>query len=151
MATNQDTAQQGFTDAEKAAMKERAAEVRAPKKRTTKAEKAAADVQAVLDKIASFSGTDKTLAERIHRIVTTAAPQLAPKLWYGMVAYALDGKVLCFFQDAAKFDARYATFGFNDAAALDDGTLWPTSFAVTGLDEAQEQFLAELVARAATR
>ncbi|MCW4467307.1 DUF1801 domain-containing protein [Glutamicibacter sp. MNS18] len=140
--------QEGFSAAEKAAMKERAAEVRAPKKRMTKAEKAAQARKDVEEKIASYEGNDKVLAERLHRIITTTAPQLEPKTWYGMPAYALDGKILCFIQDARKFEARYLTLGFNDTAALDDGTLWATSFAITALDDALEDKVTALVARA---
>ncbi|HJX77383.1 iron chaperone [Glutamicibacter sp.] len=139
---------QGFSAAEKAAMKERAAELKAPKKRMSKAEKqqaARADLEA---KIASFEGSDKELAQRLHQLITTTAPQLEPKLWYGMPAYALDGKVLCFIQDAKKFEARYLTFGFNDVARLDEGTLWPTSFAITALEEKHLKMLTDLVAKA---
>lgn len=146
-----DDEQQGFTSAEKAAMKERAAEVRAPKKRMTKAAKAAAARAAVEEKIASYEGADQEIAQRLHRIITTTAPELEPKTWYGMPAYALDGSILCFIQDAAKFGARYLTFGFNDAAKLDDGTLWATSFAITALDEKLEDQLVKLVAKAVGR
>ncbi|MCC2593804.1 DUF1801 domain-containing protein [Tessaracoccus sp. OS52] len=138
----------GLSKEERAAIKERAAEVRAPRKRMTKQEKAAQDAQDVEQKIASLEGSDKEIAERIHRIVTTVAPQLAPKLWYGMPAYALDGNVLCFFQDAKKFGARYATFGFNDRANLDDGTLWATSFAITAIGAKEEEQLTALVRNA---
>lgn len=134
--------QEGFSAAEKAAMKERAAEVRAPKKRMTKAEKAAQARKELEEKIASFQGTDKVLAEKLHQIITETAPELEPKTWYGMPAYALDGKILCFIQDAKKFDARYLTFGFNDVAQLDEGTFWPTSFAITALDKKHEQMIA---------
>ncbi|WP_022876974.1 DUF1801 domain-containing protein [Glutamicibacter mishrai] len=143
--------QEGFSAAEKAAMKERAAEVRAPKKRMTKAEKAAQARKELEEKIASFQGTDKVLAEKLHQIITETAPELEPKTWYGMPAYALDGKVLCFIQDAKKFDTRYLTFGFNDVAQLDEGTLWPTSFAITALDKKHEQMIAQLVAKAVGR
>ncbi|UTT39856.1 DUF1801 domain-containing protein [Glutamicibacter mishrai] len=143
--------QEGFSAAEKAAMKERAAEVRAPKKRMTKAEKAAQARKELEEKIASFQGTDKVLAEKLHQIITETAPELEPKTWYGMPAYALDGKILCFIQDAKKFDARYLTFGFNDVAQLDEGTLWPTSFAITALDKKHEQMIAQLVAKAVGR
>ncbi|WP_334123759.1 iron chaperone [Glutamicibacter sp.] len=143
--------QEGFSAAEKAAMKERAAEVRAPKKRMTKAEKAAQARKDVEEKIASFEGNDKVLAEKLHQIITSTAPELEPKTWYGMPAYALDGKILCFIQDAKKFDGRYLTFGFNDVAQLDEGTLWPTSFAITALDEKLEKIIAELVSKAVGR
>lgn len=131
-------------------MKERAAEVRAPKKRMTKAEKAAQARKDVEDKIASFDVSDKVLAQKLHQIITDAAPQLEPKTWYGMPAYALDGKILCFIQDAKKFDARYLTFGFNDVAQLDEGTLWPTSYAITALDAKLEEMISGLVAKAVT-
>ena len=92
-----------------------------------------------------MSGSDKVFAERIHELVTSAAPELWPKTWYGMPAYARDGKVVCFFQSAEKFEARYATFGFNDTAKLDDGNMWPTSFAVVDLTEVEEKRIVELV------
>ena len=138
----------GFSAAEKAAMKERAAELKAPKKRMTKAEKQQAARAELEAKIASFEGSDKELAQRLHQLITSTAPQLEPKLWYGMPAYALDGKVLCFIQDAKKFEARYLTFGFNDVAQLDEGTLWPTSFAITALDQTHLKMLTDLVAKA---
>jgi len=141
----------GFSDAEKAALKDRAAEVKATKKRMTKAEKAAAALAAVEEKIASYEGTDKVLAQALHRIITSTAPELEPRTWYGMPAYALDGNILCFIQDAAKFGARYLTLGFNDAAKLDDGTLWATSFAITSLDGQQEQMIARLVSKSVGR
>ncbi|MGJ3405294.1 iron chaperone [Glutamicibacter sp. Je.9.36] len=143
--------QEGFSAAEKAAMKERAAEVRTSKKRMTKAEKAEHARKEVEEKIASFEGNDKVLAQKLHRIITETAPELEPKTWYGMPAYALDGKILCFMQDAKKFGTRYLTFGFNDVAQLDEGTLWPTSFAITALDGQLEEMLAELVAKAVAR
>lgn len=134
-----------FNAEERAAMKEHAAEVRRSKKSTPED-----DAQAVLEKIAGMADADRTLAERIHAIITEAAPQLAPKLWYGMPAYYRDGKNVVFFQDAAKFKARYATLGFNDAALLDEGTFWPTSYALTyDLTAADEKRIAELVKKAA--
>ena len=138
----------GFTADERAAMKERAAELRAEKRREKGAAAEAADAKAVVDKIAEMVDADRVLAERIHSIVTTTAPQLAPKLWYGMPAYARDGKIVCFFQDANKFKARYATLGFNDAANLDDGGVWATSFAITELSDEDEARIADLVRRA---
>ena len=104
--------------------------------------------QAVLERIASMSQPDRAMAERIHEIVRASAPDLEPRTWYGMPAYAKSGKVVCFFQDAAKFKARYATFGFNDAASLDDGNMWPTSFALTKLTAAEEATIAALVKKA---
>ncbi|MEI5582374.1 MULTISPECIES: iron chaperone [unclassified Agromyces] len=133
---------EGFTDAERAAMKERAREVRGKKKKKD----GTADV---LEKIAEMGDADRAMAERLHALITEAAPELAPKTWYGMPAYAKDGKVLCFFQAASKFDSRYATFGFNDTAMLDDGEMWPTTFALTELTPRAEATIVELVTRAA--
>lgn len=134
-----------FNAEERAAMKEHAAEVRRSKKSTP-----ADDAQAVLDKIAAMDESDRALAERVHRIVTETVPELAPKLWYGMPAYYKNGKNVVFFQDAKKFKARYSTLGFNDPAQLDDGTMWPTAFALTNdLTAADEKRIAELVKRAA--
>jgi uncharacterized protein YdhG (YjbR/CyaY superfamily) len=144
MAANTDTETDGFTEAERAAMKERAAELRAQKGGAKKADQA----QAVLEKIAEMPTDERALAERVHAIVVTTAPQLDPKLWYGMPAYAKDGKVLCFFQAATKFESRYCTFGFNDGASLDDGEMWPTSFALVSMSAATEKRIADLVQRA---
>ena len=139
----------GFTAEERAAMKERAAELRAQKGRTKGAAKAAAELQDVLDAIAKLpDDADRALAERLHVVITEAGPQLAPRTWYGMPAYALDGKVLCFVQPASKFDTRYTTLGFNDTAQLDDGAMWPASFAVTSLGPAEQKTITELVQRA---
>jgi uncharacterized protein YdhG (YjbR/CyaY superfamily) len=102
----------------------------------------------LLEKVAEMPEPDRSMATRIHEIVTTSAPDLMPKTWYGMPAYARDGKVLCYFQNASKFDARYATFGFNDTANLDDGAMWPTSFALTKLTAADEKKIAALVKKA---
>lgn len=139
-----------FTAEERAAMKERAKEVKASARRTSRAEKAAADEAAVVEKIAEMQESDRVMAERIHAVVRASAPELAPKLWYGMPAYAKDGKVLCFFQSAEKFNARYATFGFNDVANLDDGSMWPTAFALTRLTAADEERIGALVKQAAS-
>lgn len=137
----------GFTDEEKAAMKERASELKADKRRSTRA--AAPDGEsAVLAKIAEMAEPDRAMAERLHAVVTASAPDLEPKTWYGMPAYAKGGKVICFFQPAQKFNSRYATFGFNDDAHLDDGTMWPTSFALTTLTAADEARIGELVTKA---
>ena len=133
--------QAGFSAAEKAAMRERAKELKA------EARKADGEKD-LLAKIAEMQGNDRTMAERIHAIVRATAPELAPKTWYGMPAYAKDGKVVCFFQSAEKFDARYATFGFNDSANLDDGAMWPTSFALKELDAAGEAKITALVKKA---
>jgi uncharacterized protein YdhG (YjbR/CyaY superfamily) len=137
----------GFSEAERAAVKERAEELRAEGRG---GKKKADDLQSVLDKIAEMPEPDRTLAERIHAIVSAAAPELTPKTWYGMPAYARDGKVVCFFQAAAKFEARYATLGFNDPANLDEGTMWPTSFAITDLTPADVKKIEEMVRRAAS-
>ncbi|HET8727313.1 MAG TPA: DUF1801 domain-containing protein [Alphaproteobacteria bacterium] len=102
----------------------------------------------VLAKIAAMPEEDRVLAERIHEIVTATAPELEPRTWYGMPAYAKDGQVLCFFQDAAKFKARYATFGFSDKAKLDEGSMWPASYALTSLSKADEERIAALVRKA---
>ena len=134
----------GFTDAERAAMKDRAEELKAERGGKKKAEEA----NALLAKIAEMPEPDRTLAERIHAIITAVAPELAPKTWYGMPAYAKDGKVVCFFQAAQKFDSRYATLGFNDPANLDEGTMWPTSYAVTDLSDADVKRIKELIKRA---
>ncbi|MFI7443090.1 iron chaperone [Nonomuraea indica] len=138
----------GFTDEERAAMKEHARELKTAARRGSRATKADGE-RDVLAKIAEMAEPDRVLAERVHDVITAAAPHLVPKLWYGMPAYAKDGKVVCFFQSAQKFKARYATLGFNDAAALDDGTMWPTSFALTELTAANEATIGELVKRAA--
>jgi uncharacterized protein YdhG (YjbR/CyaY superfamily) len=130
-----------FTADERAAMKERAKEL--------KAEAAKADGQEALRAaIAKMQGKDRALAERVHAIVTASAPELSPKTWYGMPAYAKDGEVLCFFQDAGKFKTRYATFGFTDAAKLDQGNLWPVTFALKELTAAEEKKLGALVKKA---
>jgi uncharacterized protein YdhG (YjbR/CyaY superfamily) len=137
----------GFTDEERAAMKEHAQELKTAARRGSRAAKADGEND-VLAKIAGMQESDRVIAERLHAIVKACAPQLSPKLWYGMPAYAKDGKVLCFFQSAEKFKARYATFGFNDIAALDDGTVWPTAFALTELTAADEARISDLVKRA---
>jgi uncharacterized protein YdhG (YjbR/CyaY superfamily) len=125
-------------------MKERSREARARAKQTP--EEAEAEV---LAKIAEFEEGDRALAEKVHAIVRKAAPELTPRLWYGMPAYAKDGKVLCFFQPSGKFKARYSTLGFNDVAALDDGAMWPTSYALTKTTAAVEKQIAALVKQAA--
>ena len=135
----------GFTEDERAAMKERARELKADAKKG----KARADGEAdLLAKIAEMAEPDRGLAKRIHAIVTAAAPELEPKTWYGMPAYARDGKVVCFFQNAGKFKARYSTLGFSDEAHLDDGNMWPSAFAVTRLTAADEAAIATLVKKA---
>ncbi|MFI7636723.1 iron chaperone [Nonomuraea sp. NPDC049400] len=138
----------GFTEEERAAMKERARELKASTRRGARAAKPDAESE-VLAKIAEMEEEDRALAERIHEIVKASAPALSPKLWYGMPAYARDGKVVCFFQSAQKFKARYATLGFNDPANLDEGAMWPTAFALTRLTAADEERIAALVKKAA--
>ena len=136
----------GFTADEKAAMKERARELKA-EARASK-DKAAGEKD-VLAKIAEMTGPDRAMAERLHAIITASAPALSPKTWYGMPAYAnKDGKVVCFFRDAGKFKERYATFGFNPEANLDEGHMWPTSFALTELTPAEEAKIGALVKKA---
>ncbi|MCA1780895.1 MAG: iron chaperone [Dermatophilaceae bacterium] len=144
MATNE--TKSGFSEAERAAMKERAAELKASQGAGSK--KREREFQACLDAIAAMPDDDRVIAERIHAMVTSTAPGLDPKTWYGMPAYAKDGKVVCFLQVGSKFDSRYATFGFQDAAHLDDGNVWPTTFAVTKLTKADERMLAALVRKA---
>jgi len=135
------TKKKGFTDEERAAMKARAREL--------KAEARAADGERdVLAAIAELPEPDRALADRLHALITAGAPALSPKTWYGMPAYARDGKVVCFFQSAQKFKTRYATFGFSDAANLDEGSLWPVAFALKELTAAEEQRILELVKRA---
>ncbi|OIJ68438.1 iron chaperone [Streptomyces mangrovisoli] len=142
---------EGFTADERAAMKEHAQEQKKAAARSggSKAQKEAAAEQDVLAKIAEMPEADRTLAERIHEIVRATAPGLAPKLWYGMPAYARDGKVVCHFQSAEKFKTRYATLGFSDQAALDDGAVWPTAYALKNLTAADEELIIALVKRAA--
>ncbi|MFI6791866.1 iron chaperone [Nonomuraea sp. NPDC050383] len=139
----------GFTEEERSAMKERARELKASARRGSGAAKPDPESE-VLAKIAELEEADRVLAERIHEIVKASAPALSPKLWYGMPAYARDGKVVCFFQSAQKFKARYATLGFNDPANLDEGTMWPTAFALTQLTPADEARIGELIKKAAS-
>jgi uncharacterized protein YdhG (YjbR/CyaY superfamily) len=136
-----------FTDEERAAMKERAREERATARRGPRAAKADGESDA-LAKIAEMRETDRAMAERIHAVIKASAPALSPRTWYGMPAYAKDGKVVCFFQSAQKFNTRYATLGFNDAANLDEGTMWPTAFALTELTAADEARIGALVKKA---
>ncbi|GAA4635725.1 DUF1801 domain-containing protein [Actinoallomurus vinaceus] len=139
----------GFTDEERAAMKEHAKELKTAARRSPGKAKADGE-QDVLAKIAEMTEADRVIAERLHEIIRAAAPALSPKLWYGMPAYAKDGKVLCFFQSAQKFKSRYPTLGFNDVANLDDGTMWPTAFALTELTADTEARIGELVKQAAS-
>lgn len=133
---------ENFTAEERSAMRDRARELKAD------AEKVDGE-RDVLAKIAEMPAADRGLAERIHALVARAAPQLAPRTWYGMPAYARDGKIVCFFQAAAKFKVRYATLGFNEAATLDDGAMWPTAFALTALGPAEEARIVALIRQAA--
>ncbi len=139
---------QGFTPEERAAMKERAKEQKTEARRGAKAGAKADGESDVLAKIAEMPEPDRTMAERIHAIVKASAPALAPKTWYGMPAYAKEGKVVCFFQSAQKFGSRYATLGFSDAANLDDGAMWPTAYALKELTPADEAKIAALVQQA---
>ncbi|MCS6842720.1 MAG: DUF1801 domain-containing protein [Caldilineales bacterium] len=137
----------GFTAEERAAMRERAAELKA-----ARSKRSAADAeQEVLAKIAEMPEPDRSMALRLHQIVQANAPELAPRLWYGMPAYAKAGKVVCFFQSGAKFNTRYATLGFSDEAQLDEGAMWPTAFALTALSDVEEERIVALLRRAIGR
>jgi uncharacterized protein YdhG (YjbR/CyaY superfamily) len=140
-------ASKGFTDDEKAAMRERAQEVRSAARRGSRAAKADGESD-VLAKIADMPDHDRAIAERIHAIIKAAAPSLSPRTWYGMPAYAKDGKVVCFFQSGHKFKTRYATLGFSDRANLDEGTMWPNAYALMELTEADEERISALVRKA---
>ncbi len=133
----------GFTDEERSAMRERAQELK-----TAAGAGKADEESAVLAKLAAMAAPDRKMGERLHAIIKATAPGLSPKLWYGMPAYAKDGKVVCFFQDAQKFKTRYATFGFSDKATLDEGHMWPTAFALRELTSAEETRIAALVKKA---
>jgi len=137
----------GFTDEERAAMREYAEERKAAAHPDQRAGKAGEE-SAVLAKIAAMSAPDRTMGERLHAIIKASAPALSPKLWYGMPAYAKDGKVVCFFQDAQKFKTRYATLGFSDRATLDEGHMWPTAFALKELTAAEGARIGALVKKA---
>ncbi|MEO3763965.1 DUF1801 domain-containing protein [Streptomyces sp. B8F3] len=143
-------AYEGFSAEERAAMKEHAQEQKKAARRASRADKAAEAVRDVLAKIAEMDDSDRAMAERVHAVVTATAPELAPKTWYGMPAYARDGKVVCFFQSAGKFNARYATLGFSDLANLDDGTMWAAGFALTEVTDEVEARIAALVKQAVT-
>ena len=141
----------GFSDEEQAAMKERAEELKAEARREAgaKSRKKKPDGESdVLAKIAEMEGSDQVMAKRLHGLIKSVAPALSPKTWYGMPAYAKDGKVVCFFQSAAKFKSRYATLGFSDKANLDEGAMWPTSFALKKLTAAEEKKIVALVKKA---
>jgi uncharacterized protein YdhG (YjbR/CyaY superfamily) len=138
---------EGLTDEERAAMKERTRELKAEARRGSRAAKADGE-RDVLAKIAEPPEPDRVMGERLHAVITASAPALSPKSWYGMPAYAKDGNVVCYFTPASKFKERYATFGFNDSANLDEGTMWPTSFALTELTAADEARIGALVKKA---
>lgn len=148
MGSNGTGAYEGFSAEEQAAMKEHAREQKKAARRGSRADKAAEALRDVLAKIAEMQDSDRVMAERIHAVVTAAAPELAPKTWYGMPAYARDGKVVCFFQSAGKFNARYATLGFSDLANLDEGTMWAAGFALTEVTDEVEARIAALVKQA---
>jgi uncharacterized protein YdhG (YjbR/CyaY superfamily) len=137
----------GFTDEERAAVKERAQELKAEARRGPRGDKADGE-SAVLAKIAEMPEQDRAMAERLHAIIKASAPALSPKTWYGMPAYAKEGKVVCYFQSAQKFKSRYATFGFSDKANLDEGAMWPTTFALTELTSTEEARISALVKKA---
>ena len=137
----------GFTDEERVAMKERVQELKAAARRGPRADKADGE-SAVLAKIAEMPGPDRAMGKRLHAIIKASAPALSPRLWYGMPAYAKDGKVVCFFQSAQKFNTRYATLGFSDAANLDEDALWPVAFALKELTAAEEAKIGALVKKA---
>jgi uncharacterized protein YdhG (YjbR/CyaY superfamily) len=137
----------GFTDEERAAMQERARELKAEARSGPRSVHADGESE-VLAKIAEMPEPDRSMARRLHAIVKTSAPALSPKTWYGMPAYARDGRVVCFFQSAQKFKARYATFGFSDEANLDEGAMWPTSFALKGLTAVEEARIGVLLKKA---
>ena len=143
-ASNQQA--KGFTDEERAAMKERAQELKAAERATKDKAEGESDV---LAKIAEMQEPDRAMAERLHAIIKASAPALAPKTWYGMPAYAKDGKVVCFFQSAQQFKTRYATFGFSDTANLDEGALWPVAYALKELTASEEARISALVKKAA--
>ena len=138
-------ASKGFSDEERAAMKERAQELKAE----ARASKSRADGESdVLAKIAEMRGPERAMAKRLHALIKASAPALSPRTWYGMPAYAKDGKIVCYFQSASKFKTRYLTLGFSDAASLDDGAMWPTAFALTALTALEEARISELVKKA---
>ena len=138
-----------FTDEERAAIRDRAREMKAESRRNAGAAKGDGETD-VLAKIAEMQGADRVIAERLHRLIRATAPELSPRTWYGMPAYAKDGKIVCHFQCAEKFKSRYATLGFSDNANLDEGAIWPTAYALTKLTPAEEKKIAALVKQAVT-
>ncbi|WP_433675831.1 iron chaperone [Microbacterium gorillae] len=143
-----DTTEGRMSATERAAVKARSAELRAEKKRAAAEDKAAAELQDVLDAIAKLPDDERAVAERVHAVVLDAAPQLQARTWYGMPAYALDGKVICWFKNASKFRDHYNSLGFENAATLDEGTMWPIVYAITDISAADEERIAALVTRA---
>ncbi|MFD4260835.1 iron chaperone [Streptomyces sp. NPDC058534] len=148
MSSTEKSTYEGFSAEERAAMKDHAKEQKAAARRGSRADKAALAEKDVLAKIAEMQDSDRVMAERVHAMVLASVPELAPKLWYGMPAYALDGKLICFFQSAAKFKARYATLGFSDNANLDEGSMWAAAFALTEVTSEVEERIAALVKQA---
>jgi uncharacterized protein YdhG (YjbR/CyaY superfamily) len=148
MSTTTKPARGSFTAEERAALQARAEEVKVATRNGSTAQKAAEAERAVLEKITEMNEADRAIAERVHAVITATAPTLEPRLWYGMPAYALDGKVLCFFQSGAKFKARYATLGFSDQARLDDGAMWAAGFAITEVSADVETRIEHLVTKA---
>ncbi|MFG1948539.1 iron chaperone [Nonomuraea sp. NPDC048826] len=149
MSTTGNSTYEGFTAEERAAMKEHAQERKKAARRTSRADKAAEAARDVLAKIAEMSDPDRVMAERVHAVVLAAGPELAPRLWYGMPAYTLNGKIVCHFQPAEKFKTRYATLGFSDPANLDDGVMWPVAYALTEVTPEVEARIGALVKQAA--
>ena len=147
MSATSDKTYEGFTGEERAAMKDRAKELKATARRGSRAAKEDGEGE-VLAKIAEMAESDRALGERLHALIKATAPELSPRLWYGMPAYAKDGKILCFFQPAEKFKSRYATLGFSDQANLDEGALWPVYYALTELTAAVEARIGELINQA---
>jgi uncharacterized protein YdhG (YjbR/CyaY superfamily) len=145
MAQSSKTSSKGFSAEERAAMKERAKELKAEERAN---KNRAAGEKDVLTKIAELPETERAIATRLHEIISANAPELAPRLWYGMPAYTRDDKVLCFFQSAQKFNTRYSTLGFNDTANLDDGTMWPTAYGLMDLSAADEERITALIKKA---
>ncbi|WP_406340610.1 iron chaperone [Streptomyces sp. NBC_00648] len=148
MSSTDSSGYEGFTAEERAAMKDHAKELKTAGRRKSRADKAAEAEQDVLAKIAEMPDPDRIMAERVHAVITANAPTLAPKLWYGMPSYALDGKVVCFFQSAEKFKTRYATLGFSDQAKLDESPMWASAFALTEVTAEVEARIAALVKQA---
>ncbi|MDP4510697.1 iron chaperone [Nonomuraea turcica] len=148
MSSTESSTYEGFTAEERAAMKDHAQDQKKAARRASRADKAAQDLQDVLAKIAEMQESDRIMAERVHAVITASAPVLAPKLWYGMPAYALDGKLVCHFQPSTKFKTRYATLGFSDQANLDDGAMWAAGFALTEVTAEVEARIGALVKQA---